>query len=175
MAQLENIRAARRCGAKTRAGDVCRCPAVRDRMRCRLHGGRSTGAPKGRANGNFATGAGEWALSWDPVGQLRTHCVSAKLIEAEQTGPAAALCQRATSPRALARHKRIYGPYAKETGGFHSDLTRMAGYCGAACNGPRPRFHSEQTRSDKATSVGKQAVFVRGYAEWCGSHACRMR
>ena len=56
MAQLKNIRAARRCGAKTRAGDVCRCPAVRDRMRCRLHGGRSTGAPKGRANGNFATG-----------------------------------------------------------------------------------------------------------------------
>ena len=56
MTQLTNIRAAPRCGAKTRAGGHCQCPAVRNRNRCRLHGGRSTGAPKGRANGNFATG-----------------------------------------------------------------------------------------------------------------------
>ena len=35
------------------AGGPCRCPAVRDRKRCRLHGGRSTGAPKGPANGNI--------------------------------------------------------------------------------------------------------------------------
>ncbi|MDP1671273.1 MAG: HGGxSTG domain-containing protein [Alphaproteobacteria bacterium] len=55
-AQLANIRAAPRCGAKTRAGSPCRCPVIRERNRCRLHGGRSTGAPKGRANGNFATG-----------------------------------------------------------------------------------------------------------------------
>ncbi len=32
-----------RCGARTRAGTPCRGPAVRGRLRCRLHGGRSTG------------------------------------------------------------------------------------------------------------------------------------
>lgn len=33
-----------RCGARTRAGGCCRCPAVKGRRRCRLHGGLSTGA-----------------------------------------------------------------------------------------------------------------------------------
>ncbi len=56
MAQLANIRAAARCGARTRAGGACQCPAIRDRKRCRLHGGRSTGAPKGVDNGNYRSG-----------------------------------------------------------------------------------------------------------------------
>ena len=54
--QLANIRAARRCSAKTRAGGACQCPAIRGRNRCRLHGGRSSGAPTGAANGNFTVG-----------------------------------------------------------------------------------------------------------------------
>ena len=56
MTQLTNIRAAPRCGARNRAGTPCQCPAMRGRNRCRLHGGRSTGAPKGRANGNYIRG-----------------------------------------------------------------------------------------------------------------------
>ena len=56
MAQLANMRAARRCGAKTRAGGACQCPVIRGRGRCRLHGGRSTGAPKAQGNGNYKTG-----------------------------------------------------------------------------------------------------------------------
>ena len=44
------------CQARTRAGTSCRCPAIRGRKRCRLHGGRSTGAPKGKANGNWKHG-----------------------------------------------------------------------------------------------------------------------
>jgi hypothetical protein len=56
MAPLEHIRTAQRCGARTRAGGVCQCPAIRDRKRCRLHGGRSPGAPRGRDNGNFKDG-----------------------------------------------------------------------------------------------------------------------
>jgi hypothetical protein len=55
-AQITNLGAAARCGAKTRAGGKCQCPAIRGRQRCRLHGGRSTGAPKGRANGNYISG-----------------------------------------------------------------------------------------------------------------------
>ncbi len=31
-----------RCGAKTRRGTACQCPAMRN-GRCRLHGGKSTG------------------------------------------------------------------------------------------------------------------------------------
>lgn len=56
LAQLENIRRAPRCGAKTRAGGSCQCPAIRGRNRCRLHGGRSPGAPKADANGNYKNG-----------------------------------------------------------------------------------------------------------------------
>jgi glucans biosynthesis protein len=54
--QLANIRAAPRCGAKTRGSGACQCPAICGRSRCRLHGGRSTGAPKGSANGNYKDG-----------------------------------------------------------------------------------------------------------------------
>jgi hypothetical protein len=55
-ARLANLRGAERCGAKTRASCACQCPAIRDRKRCRLHGGRSTGAPKGVDNGNYKSG-----------------------------------------------------------------------------------------------------------------------
>ena len=34
---------ASRCGAKTRQQTACQCPAMRNRRRCRLHGGKSTG------------------------------------------------------------------------------------------------------------------------------------
>jgi hypothetical protein len=54
--RLANIRAAARCGAKTRSGSPCQCPAIKNRARCRLHGGLSPGAPKGRGNGNYKDG-----------------------------------------------------------------------------------------------------------------------
>jgi len=38
-----NPGSAPRCGARTRNGTPCRCPAVRSKKRCRLHGGLSTG------------------------------------------------------------------------------------------------------------------------------------
>lgn len=55
-AQLKCMRDAPRCGAKTRAGGQCQCPAVCGRMRCRIHGGLSPGAPRGEGNGNFKDG-----------------------------------------------------------------------------------------------------------------------
>jgi hypothetical protein len=54
--RLANLRGAPRCMATTRARTECQCPAIKGRMRCRLHGGRSPGAPKGRANGNYISG-----------------------------------------------------------------------------------------------------------------------
>ena len=40
--QPGDFRKAPRCGAKTRHGTACQCPAMRN-GRCRLHGGLSTG------------------------------------------------------------------------------------------------------------------------------------
>jgi hypothetical protein len=54
--RLANLVSAPRCGAKTRAGTPCQCPAIRGRKRCRLHGGLSPGAPKGIGNGNYKNG-----------------------------------------------------------------------------------------------------------------------
>ena len=40
-----------RCGASTRGGLACRAPAVRGKLRCRMHGGApGTGAPWGNRN-----------------------------------------------------------------------------------------------------------------------------
>lgn len=38
-----------RCGARTKInnGKPCQCPAIKGKSRCRLHGGKSSGAPKG--------------------------------------------------------------------------------------------------------------------------------
>lgn len=58
--RLTQLNAAPRCGAKTRARSPCQCPAMRDRKRCRLHGGKSTGAPRGAANGNYKDG--NWTI-----------------------------------------------------------------------------------------------------------------
>ena len=38
-----------RCAARTRSASSCRAPAMRN-GRCRLHGGKSTGPPKGNKN-----------------------------------------------------------------------------------------------------------------------------
>ena len=40
-----------RCGAKIRCGGSCRSPAMRDKKRCRMHGGApESGAPEGNQN-----------------------------------------------------------------------------------------------------------------------------
>ena len=42
-----------RCGAKTKSnhGNPCRCPAIKGKARCRVHGGaRGSGAPRGNVN-----------------------------------------------------------------------------------------------------------------------------
>ena len=49
-AQPEILGNAPRCGARTRCGAACRSPAVRGNRRCRMHGGRGSGAPRGNRN-----------------------------------------------------------------------------------------------------------------------------
>jgi hypothetical protein len=50
--QPEILANAPRCGARarTRGGEPCRSPAVRGSQRCRMHGGRDSGAPRGNRN-----------------------------------------------------------------------------------------------------------------------------
>jgi len=45
-----------RCGAKDRAGMRCQSAPMKDRKRCRVHGGLSPGAPRGQKNGNYKDG-----------------------------------------------------------------------------------------------------------------------
>ena len=52
---LEAARAADRCGARTRRGTVCQSPAMPN-GRCRIHGGKSPGAPRGERNGRWRGG-----------------------------------------------------------------------------------------------------------------------
>jgi hypothetical protein len=55
-ARLAQLARAPRCGARTRSGTECQSPAIRGCTRCRMHGGKSPGAPKGERNGNFKNG-----------------------------------------------------------------------------------------------------------------------
>src|SRR5450755_4231759 len=43
------IHPSRKCGARTRTGNPCKSPAMPN-GRCRMHGGKSPGAPKGNRN-----------------------------------------------------------------------------------------------------------------------------
>jgi hypothetical protein len=50
-AAITRMLGSRRCGALTRSGDLCRAPAVKDKLRCRKHGAAAgSGAPKGNRN-----------------------------------------------------------------------------------------------------------------------------
>ncbi len=52
---LEAANSAKRCGAKTRATHPCKSPAMSN-GRCRMHGGKSSGAPRGAAHGRYKHG-----------------------------------------------------------------------------------------------------------------------
>ncbi|API60962.1 hypothetical protein BSL82_05375 [Tardibacter chloracetimidivorans] len=48
--QPERLAQARRCLARTRSGTACQSPAVKGRRRCRMHGGKGSGAPECNRN-----------------------------------------------------------------------------------------------------------------------------
>lgn len=53
---MQKAHDAPRCGAYARTtGEPCKSPAMAN-GRCRMHGGKSTGAPEGKANGNYRHG-----------------------------------------------------------------------------------------------------------------------
>ncbi len=51
---MQSAHSALRCAAKSkRSGEQCRAPVVKGKCVCRMHGGRSTGAPCGSAHGRY--------------------------------------------------------------------------------------------------------------------------
>lgn len=54
--RVKSMNQAPRCLAKTRRGTPCQSPAIRGRKRCRIHGGKSPGAPRGKRHGQYKHG-----------------------------------------------------------------------------------------------------------------------
>lgn len=52
---LEAANSQKRCGAKTRSKTTCMSPAMLN-GRCRMHGGKSPGAPRGFIHGKYKHG-----------------------------------------------------------------------------------------------------------------------
>ncbi|WP_420897432.1 HGGxSTG domain-containing protein [Altericroceibacterium xinjiangense] len=44
------MHSALRCGARTRSGEPCRSPSIAGAARCRMHGGKGSGAPLNNRN-----------------------------------------------------------------------------------------------------------------------------
>jgi hypothetical protein len=54
---MQSAHSALRCAAKSkRSGEQCRAPAIKGKRVCRMHGGRSTGAPCGADHGRYVHG-----------------------------------------------------------------------------------------------------------------------
>lgn len=64
----ERLATAPRCLAKTRKGTACQAPAVRGAKRCRMHGGKGSGAPKGNRN------------AWKHGARSAETCAAARLL-----------------------------------------------------------------------------------------------
>ena len=69
-----------RCLAQLRGkpGQYCQKPALKGRDRCQLHGGKSTGAPFGPANGNYRNG--EWTNDAIEERRKERHQTSKKSV-----------------------------------------------------------------------------------------------
>lgn len=50
MRNIAPMQSAPRCGARTRSGDPCKSPCIAGAARCRMHGGKGSGAPHGNHN-----------------------------------------------------------------------------------------------------------------------------
>ena len=102
------LNAAPRCGAKTRAGTPCRCPAVKNRPRCRLHGcARGSGGQLGPKNGRYRTG--KYSQAGKEVGAVfrkmakAGEALAAVTLHRHGLRPPKPLRRRAHVKRALAK------------------------------------------------------------------------
>lgn len=75
------MQAAARCGAKTRSGTPCEAPMIKGGKRCRMHGGKGSGAPRGNRNA-FKTGV-HTAMMKARNRDVRDNARRAKILIAE--------------------------------------------------------------------------------------------
>ena len=70
-----------RCGAKTRSGSLCRSPKITGGKRCRMHGGKGSGAPK--RNRNALKHGAHTAEMKDRAQRVRMLVLRAKVLMAD--------------------------------------------------------------------------------------------
>lgn len=75
------MQAAARCGAKTRSGTPCEAPMIRGGKRCRMHGGKGSGAPRNNRNA-YKTGV-HTAVMRARGRAVRDNARQAKILIAE--------------------------------------------------------------------------------------------
>lgn len=97
------MHSAARCGAKTRSGSPCQSPMIAGGKRCRMHGGKGSGAPRNNRHA-FKTGLHTAAMEARKR-EVRTLDRRAKIlakeieIEAREAARAASAGRKSTSPR----------------------------------------------------------------------------
>ena len=73
-----------RCGAKTRRGTACQCPANKKNGRCRLHGGASTGAKTEEGLARIsAANLRYWKFTKDKLEKQRENATKRRNIRKE--------------------------------------------------------------------------------------------
>lgn len=77
------MRDAPRCGARTRSGAPCQAPKVAGAKRCRMHGGKGSGAP--RSNRNALKHGAHTAEMKARARQVRLLVLQARMLIAEMT------------------------------------------------------------------------------------------
>jgi glucans biosynthesis protein len=91
-----------RCGARTRVGTLCQSPAISGKSRCRMHGGKGSGAPKGNRN---AVRHGVYTKDvFEREVRVRGLCqrlrVLVKALESERLGGASVAGRNPSLPKA---------------------------------------------------------------------------
>jgi hypothetical protein len=132
-----NLHLARRCGARTRAGCPCRSPAIRYKLRCRMHGGRSTGprTPEGLENLRAArtihgnAGAQARALKRYRLTMLRRNRVQVDAVDYQAHLPPVFVFR-------LHGHAPELDPPHRPTGGITAAADRMRRIAVAAALAP---------------------------------------
>jgi hypothetical protein len=158
-----NLHLAPRCGARTRSGCPCRSPAIHGKLRCRMHGGRSTGprTPKGfddlraahTTHGN--TGAEARAKKRFRLTMLRRNRVKVAAVRYKHHLPPAFIARLYAYPPELT-------PPPKPTGGITAAADRMRRHAVAAALAPWKQAIAAARAAERAArAAGLRAPAIR--------------
>jgi len=148
-----------RCGARTRAGCPCRAPAIHGKLRCRMHGGRSTGprTPEGLArlraartihghDGAEARARDRWRLTF---------------LRRARVGSDAQRYQNHLPPAFVARlygHAPELAPPPRPTGGITAAQDRVRRRAVAAALAPWEQAIADARAAERAARAATRAA-----------------